>query len=132
MEIPKVIPRFADNTYHFRGPINFQHLCFECLNDKKQSFLALSKDTLYYGLYRTVPEEAVKKLQSLTNSKRTKDTYLPYHVFACDKRSTTILMKELPELPKSKSVRRKLAKKLYKAKKAGDFSNKPETKVMVF
>lgn len=131
--IPKVIPKYSDNTYYFQGPINFYHLCEEARQSGKFAFLAISGDKLYFGFSRQVSDTLTQKYKKDFLATRIHDTYLPFHIFTCNKNYTTLLMDRLKDIPKEvKKTRRKVAKALYKEKLKGNFSNKPSTKIMVF
>lgn len=132
-KIPKVIPKYSPNTYHFQGPINFYHLCEEARQSRHHAFLAISENKLYFGFSRQLPDTLVRKYKEDFLATRIHDTYLPFHIFTCEKNYTTLLMDRLKNVEKEvKKTRRKVAKKLYKDKTRGIFSNQPSTKIMVF
>ncbi len=132
-KIPKVIPKYSSNSYHFQGPINFKHLCNDCLKDGKFSFLAISNEVLYFGFSRQIPQVLVEKYVADFTAERVRDTYYPFHIFSCKKSYTTLLIDRLKNTEKEiKKSGRKIAKTLYKDKQEGKFSNQLSTKVMTF
>ena len=89
-QIPKVIPKYSSNTYHFQGPINFYHLCEEARQSGTFAFLAISDDKLYFGFSRQLPDTLVQKYKKDFLATRIHDTYLPFHIFTCKKNYTTL------------------------------------------
>ncbi len=131
--LQKLLPKYSSSTYTFRGPISLTHLTNDCIKDQKSAFIAVDSAKCTFGFSRQVSMETVKEFASLPGTKRLHDTYLPFHVFSTEKENINFLMKELENIHKLViKQKRKTRKILATGKKSGKFTNKPETKVMVY
>ncbi len=114
------------NTYKFKGEINFQHLVNDCIKDGKIGFIAISKDCAYVGALRFVTlMDDIKKFDSCIVE--------PFRIITINKKNISMAIKFLKQAKKTyEKEAAKIARKIQKDKKAGKFSNQPETKVIVF
>jgi len=114
------------STYKFKGEINFQHLVNDCIKDGKIGFIAISKDCAYVGALRFVTlMDDIKKFDSCIVE--------PFKIIVINKGFIGMAIKFLKQAKKKyEKDAAKIARKIQKDKKAGKFSNQPETKVIVF
>jgi len=112
----------ALSTYKFRGKINFQHLINDCIADGKFAFLATSRTGACFGT-DTVFGGGYEEVKVLGN----------WHIYQLQNLKISTVIKELNRYKKSLEKKRvKIARKIRKQRASGEFSNQPETRVMVF
>ena len=116
------------NTYTFRGPINITHIVNDCIRDGKQAFLAIG-DEVVVGVSKQLRIGGVP----LFMSPFCMSIISPFFHFGVDKKDIPNAIKFLKDIDKKiKKEIRTIAKQIAKDKKAGKFSNAPETKVLTF
>ncbi len=121
------------STYSFRGPINLSHLVNDCIKDSKSSFLTIAKTSAFVGISRQIGTTEFTKFKSRFNLLKHKEKSSSFYIYEIDKKEIGKVIPYLSKIEKIiKRVNRKIAKKIHQDKKAGKFSNQPETKVMVF
>jgi hypothetical protein len=124
-EIPQ-----KSNTYTFRGPINIAHIVSDCMRDGKQAFLAIG-DEVVMGVSKqlSVPFPYMGFL--FNDCEESKGS--PFFYGVINKNDIPKAIKFLKDIDqKIKKDIRTVAKQIAKDKKAGKFSNAPETKVLTF
>jgi hypothetical protein len=118
------------NTYTFRGPINIAHIVSDCMRDGKQAFLAIG-DEVVMGVSKqlSVPFPYMGFL--FNDCEESKGS--PFFYGVINKNDIPKAIKFLKDIDKKiKKEIRTIAKQIAKDKKAGKFSNAPETKVLTF
>ena len=116
------------NTYTFRGPINFDHLVNDCIRDGKHAFMTVS-EAVYIGISRQLP----RFMLEVPVDHAFLSGCCSFNIIKISKKD---ISKVVPFLQKVESLikknDRKIAKAIAKDKKAGKFSFQPETRVSVF
>jgi hypothetical protein len=124
-EIPQ-----KSNTYTFRGPINITHLVNDCIRDGKHAFIAIG-DMVVVGVSKQLGWTNTGIAFGLIESVVPKDSL--FHLFKIAKKDIPQAIEFLKDIDKKiKKDIRVIAKQIAKDKKAGKFSNAPETKVLTF
>ena len=119
--------------YVFRGTINFRQLVNDCIKDGKKAFIAVSNDRAIVGISKQLASASLIGFMEKTDMPVAIETGQPFYILAIKKQYIGSAMKYLKDI--DKKVRRSIsdvAKKLYRDKKSGKFSNQPETKVLTF
>ena len=120
----------TQNTYTFRGPINITHIANDCIRDGKQAFIAIG-DEVVMGVSKqlSVPFPYMGFL--FNDCEESKGS--PFFYGVINKNDIPKAIKFLKDIDKQiKKDIRTVAKQIAKDKKAGKFSNAPETKVLTF
>ena len=117
------------NTYTFRGPINITHIVNDCIRDGKSSFISIGNNAVLVG----VSKQLKLGLINLSAIDLIPGLGLPFRIFEIGKKDIPSAIKMLKDIDKKiKKEVRTVAKQIAKDKKAGKFSNQPETKVLTF
>jgi len=125
------------NSYTFRGDINIRHLINDCIKDGKNAFMAIGKDEIIFGFtreFKSTKDFWDNKSGLIVNEVINQNIRSScFMIYSAPKKYTESLMKLIKTIPgQVKSQTKKIAKEIHKDKAEGKFSNKCETKVMVF
>jgi len=116
----------ALSAYKFRGKINFQHLINDCIADGKFAFLVTSKTGACFGTN-------IRDYKGLFGEYDEVEDLGNWHIYQLQNLGIPTIIKTLNRYKKFiEKERVKIARKIRKQRASGEFSNQPETRVMVF
>lgn len=126
-KIPIKKKKKPKNTYKFQGPVNFQHLINDCIEDGNFAFRINRDHCVWIGISKhyAVMEEWNKFGVRVFNSE-----FLVYRILLKDMQKVARIISDLENSIRMNKIR--ISRKLRKQRAAGKFSNQPETTVKVF
>jgi len=120
----------SKNNYHFKGEINFQHLCNDCIKDGKVAFLTISKEKTFIGISRQINPIHCTELKLITSAKAPTDyNHLSFYIYQIQRSEINLSLEFL------QTVRGKIRKEVKKTSKEISLqkpSNQPITEVKTF